>query len=78
MTYDAELKVINYSTRKITPELRERYPDIPEGNELRIANGNIYADKKMRFDEGEYIHTSWIIEETDEYIRTRNTLYKKR
>lgn len=77
MNYDADLKVTKNNRIEITPEVRERYPDLPPGYYIEIAGGHVFNDKKGRFRDGEFITTSWIVEETDEYIQTLNTLYRK-
>ena len=78
MNYDAELKVSYFSDHDIDDKLRNMYPDLPAGDSYRAAHGTIYTDIKGRFADGDWVRTSWIVEETDEYIKTRNTLYKKR
>ena len=40
------------------------------------ASGKVYNDSKKRFDEGERITTSNIIELQDDILQTKNTKYK--
>ena len=42
----------------------------------RIAHGNIYDDRKGRFNDGDSIHTSAIEKQEDDVIWTRNSVYR--
>lgn len=42
----------------------------------RIAIGNIYNDRKGRFNDGTVIHTSAITKQEDDVIWTRNSVYR--
>ena len=41
-----------------------------------VVVGNVYSDSMNRFDDGEWIKTSYIVKETEEYVKTRNSYYK--
>ena len=43
-----------------------------------VAHGNVYADRKNRFEDGDSIHTSYILfyDYENQIIVTRNTTYK--
>lgn len=59
---------------QVTAELRiSHFQDFPDG---QIAWDYVFNDKKNRFRNGERIHTSLILEQTDEYITTLNSIYK--
>ena len=40
-----------------------------------VVVGNIYSDSLNRFDDGLKIKTSYIINETEEYVKTKNSYY---
>lgn len=45
--------------------------------EHTIILGQIYGDKKSRFPDGKFIHTSYVVEELpDGVFKTRNSVYK--
>lgn len=62
VNYTADLQVVSF----------DNYP--PHG---QIARGYVYEDKKGRFKDGAYIHTSLIVKETKRYIYTLNSIYRK-
>jgi hypothetical protein len=48
------------------------------GRDQMRASGNLYGDRKGRFSDGEWIHTSAIVSGPDEHgiVRTRNSVYR--
>lgn len=41
-----------------------------------VAVGNIFGDRKGRFDDGEFMKTSYIISENNNVIHTKNSSYE--